>query len=104
MLWLLLTSERVAKKVQGNQLIGASGTPLVLHGVDRSGFEFACAQGMQPLFVAKTRLQRHPAAARQAHADPPPHTHVIVKQAMGSATALWTLRVLQVSKPRCEVL
>lgn len=31
--------------VQGAQLIGASGTPLRLRGVDRAGTEFACIQG-----------------------------------------------------------
>jgi len=31
--------------VSGNQLLGASGQPLVLHGVDRSGTEFMCAHG-----------------------------------------------------------
>ncbi len=31
--------------VSGNQLVTASGSPVVLHGVDRSGGEFACVQG-----------------------------------------------------------
>ena len=31
--------------VSGNQLVNSSGTPVVLHGVDRSGGEYACVQG-----------------------------------------------------------
>jgi Carbohydrate binding domain/Cellulase (glycosyl hydrolase family 5) len=31
--------------VSGNQLIDASGTPVILRGVNRSGTEYACAQG-----------------------------------------------------------
>ena len=31
--------------VSGNQLLNGSGQPLVLHGVDRSGSEYACIQG-----------------------------------------------------------
>src|SRR4029077_10259373 len=32
-------------RVQGNQLVDASGHPVRLRGVDRSGTEYACAQG-----------------------------------------------------------
>ena len=32
-------------KVVGNQLETGSGTPVVLHGVDRSGTEYACSEG-----------------------------------------------------------
>ncbi len=35
----------VAVRVVGNQLVDASGAPLRLLGVDRSGTEYACAQG-----------------------------------------------------------
>jgi len=31
-------------KVAGNQLVDTSGKPVILHGVDRSGTEFACVQ------------------------------------------------------------
>ena len=31
--------------VAGNELVNASGTQVVLHGVDRSGTEYACVQG-----------------------------------------------------------
>ena len=31
--------------VSGNQLLNASGNPIQLHGVDRSGTEYACIQG-----------------------------------------------------------
>jgi len=32
-------------RVEGNQLVDAAGQPIVLHGVDRSGTEYACVQG-----------------------------------------------------------
>ena len=35
----------LAVRVADNQLVDASGQPLVLHGVDRSGTEYACIQG-----------------------------------------------------------
>ncbi|MCU1493681.1 MAG: hypothetical protein JWO62_1445, partial [Acidimicrobiaceae bacterium] len=35
----------VSVKVQGNHLVDATGNTLVLRGVDRSGMEYACAQG-----------------------------------------------------------
>ena len=38
-------SAGVAVRVQGNQLVDASGAPIRLLGVDRSGTEYACAQG-----------------------------------------------------------
>ena len=31
--------------VSGNKLVNASGQPVLLHGVDRSGTEYACVQG-----------------------------------------------------------
>jgi len=31
--------------VSGNKLVSSAGTPVVLHGVDRSGTEYACVQG-----------------------------------------------------------
>ena len=31
--------------VSGNKLVNASGATVVLHGVDRSGTEYACVQG-----------------------------------------------------------
>ncbi|HEY4854118.1 MAG TPA: cellulase family glycosylhydrolase, partial [Streptosporangiaceae bacterium] len=39
------TSTAPQLHVSGNQLVNASGTPVVLHGVNRSGGEFACVQG-----------------------------------------------------------
>ena len=39
------TSTAPQLHVSGNQLVNAAGTPVVLHGVDRSGGEFACVQG-----------------------------------------------------------
>ncbi len=38
------TSTAPQLHVSGNQLVNASGNPVVLHGVDRSGGEFACVQ------------------------------------------------------------
>jgi endoglucanase len=38
------TSTAPQLHVSGNQLVNASGAPVVLHGVDRSGGEFACVQ------------------------------------------------------------
>ena len=35
----------LAVKVQGNQLVNATGKVIQLHGVDRSGTEYACIQG-----------------------------------------------------------
>jgi hypothetical protein len=39
------TSTAPQLHVSGNQLENASGNPVLLHGVDRSGGEFACVQG-----------------------------------------------------------
>ena len=39
------TSTAPQLHVSGNQLVNAGGTPVVLHGVNRSGGEFACVQG-----------------------------------------------------------
>jgi endoglucanase len=39
------TSTAPQLHVSGNQLVNASGSPVVLHGVDRSGTEYACVQG-----------------------------------------------------------
>jgi endoglucanase len=39
------TSTAPQLHVSGNQLVSASGSPVVLHGVDRSGTEYACVQG-----------------------------------------------------------
>ena len=39
------TSTAPQLHVSGNQLVNASGSAVVLHGVDRSGGEFACVQG-----------------------------------------------------------
>ena len=39
------TSTAPQLHVSGNQLVNAAGTPVVLHGADRSGGEFACVQG-----------------------------------------------------------
>jgi endoglucanase len=39
------TSTAPQVQVSGNKLVNASGTPVVLHGVDRSGTEYACVQG-----------------------------------------------------------
>ena len=39
------TSTAPQLHVSGNQLVSASGSAVVLHGVDRSGGEFACVQG-----------------------------------------------------------
>jgi hypothetical protein len=38
------TSTAPQLHVSGNQLLNAAGSPVVLHGVDRSGGEFACVQ------------------------------------------------------------
>jgi len=37
-------------KVMGNQLVDSSGKSVVLHGVDRSGTEFACVQAGNQIF------------------------------------------------------
>jgi hypothetical protein len=39
------TSTAPQLHVSGNKLVNASGTQVVLHGVDRSGTEYACVQG-----------------------------------------------------------
>ena len=39
------TSTAPQLHVSGNELVDASGQPVVLHGVDRSGTEYACVQG-----------------------------------------------------------
>jgi endoglucanase len=39
------TSAAPQLHVSGNKLVNASGTQVVLHGVDRSGTEYACVQG-----------------------------------------------------------
>jgi hypothetical protein len=39
------TSAAPQLHVSGNQLVNANGTQVVLHGVDRSGTEYACVQG-----------------------------------------------------------
>ncbi len=39
------TPPALAVSVVGNQLVDAAGRPLVLHGVNRSGTEYACVQG-----------------------------------------------------------
>jgi endoglucanase len=39
------TSAAPQLQVSGNQLVNASGSPVVLHGVDRSGTEYECVQG-----------------------------------------------------------
>jgi endoglucanase len=39
------TSTAPALHVSGNRLVNGHGRPVVLHGVDRSGGEFACVQG-----------------------------------------------------------
>jgi aryl-phospho-beta-D-glucosidase BglC (GH1 family) len=39
------TSAAPALQVSGNKLVNASGQPVVLHGVDRSGTEYDCVQG-----------------------------------------------------------
>ena len=36
--------------VQGNQLVNSAGTPVTLHGVDRSGGEYMCVQGTGDVF------------------------------------------------------
>jgi endoglucanase len=40
-----VTSAAPALHVSGNKLVNGHGRPVVLHGVDRSGGEFACVQG-----------------------------------------------------------
>ncbi|BFU43872.1 cellulose binding domain-containing protein [Krasilnikovia sp. MM14-A1004] len=39
------TGAAPALKVSGNELVTSAGTPVILHGVNRSGGEFACIQG-----------------------------------------------------------
>jgi endoglucanase len=39
------TSTAPQLHVSGNHLVNASGSPVVLHGIDRSGTEYACVQG-----------------------------------------------------------
>jgi endoglucanase len=50
-------------RVSGNKLVNASGQPVMLHGVDRSGTEFMCAHGAGifdgPSTVASIRVMKH---------------------------------------------
>ena len=54
------TSTAPQLHVSGNQLVNASGSPVVLHGVDRSGGEFACVQGNGILERAAWTRRRSP--------------------------------------------
>lgn len=42
---VLTVAPSLAARVVGNALVDGAGRPLLLHGVNRSGTEFACAQG-----------------------------------------------------------